>query len=138
LTDGADEGRRRQGAPQQRRRGRGREALFGGPVQAAAGAGEGRRAFFTAAAPPPAGDRPRATPPVAGDNAGESHPPAGKVAVRCASCRHRSVVGPAHLAVLLVPSLWLPRRGYNRLMRCPSCHRPAWCALDWSGFNPLR
>ncbi|HLI24838.1 MAG TPA: hypothetical protein VKU91_07765, partial [Acidimicrobiales bacterium] len=84
----------------------------------------------TATASPP--------PPTAPPAGAPARPPAGKLAVRCAGCHQATVVGPVHLARLLLPSLWLPRRGYNRLMRCPACHRTAWCALDWSGFNPLR
>lgn len=97
----------------------GRRALFGEPVVPAGGGDEGRRAFFSAGAP---GRR----------------PPRGTVRVTCQSCGRGADVGVLRLARLLVPSLWLPRGRYSRLMRCPACRQFTWCAVDWWDLNPLR
>jgi uncharacterized protein with PIN domain len=63
---------------------------------------------------------------------------AGTVVIECRRCDHDTVVGLGQALRGLVPSLWLPVGRYNRFMRCPSCHRVAWCRIDWTGSNPLR
>ena len=58
----------------------------------------------------------------------------GTVVITCSSCRTRSRVTLADLAVrLLSISVWIPRRRHGHWMRCPGCGDHHWCRIDWQG-----
>jgi hypothetical protein len=81
------------------------------------GAASGRRALFSS------------TEPVAGT-------PRGRLAVvHCRTCLAATEVSLPALGLALVPSLWIPTRPWPRLMRCPACHRVAWCRIDWPSLR---
>lgn len=123
----------------------GRRALFSGPYDSGLATGEGAEG----AAPPGAGpDRPRPAAPEArtgrraffSDPLGPSgpvsagdevHPGLTTAVVECRTCLARTPMSLAGLGLSLVPSLWIPTRPWPRLMRCPSCHRVAWCRIEW-------
>lgn len=58
-------------------------------------------------------------------------PAFGAVTLDCSACAETSVVTPAGLLRLAVPSLHLPllRRGHSSWMRCPACGRRTWVRL---------
>jgi hypothetical protein len=124
----------------------GKRALFGPPVTTSpagrdpAAGSTGRRALFSEAtdvSDPPRRLEPseaferarRAYQAAAQAEAADSH--TGQVVVECGSCGARTAMGPLAVAVQLVPSVWIPGRRRSRLMRCPHCHRPAWCRVEW-------
>lgn len=58
----------------------------------------------------------------------------GTVLVACRSCRATSRVALTDLALRLATgSLWWPLRHNSHWMRCPSCERRSWCAINWTG-----
>lgn len=59
---------------------------------------------------------------------------AGTVLVSCRSCRATSRISLADLALRLATgSFWWPLRRSSHWMRCPSCERRSWCAVNWTG-----
>lgn len=53
------------------------------------------------------------------------------LAVECGSCGATSVLTPSQAVRALLPSLHLPLLRRNRsYLRCPACHRWAWCRLS--------
>ena len=98
----------------------GRRALFSDPSGTEGPADEpfegvatGRRAVFSS------------TTPLAG------HRPRGQAVVQCRTCRASTPMSWPAVARALIPSVWVPMRPWPRLMRCPACHRVAWCRIDW-------
>lgn len=98
----------------------GRRALFSDPSgETGIDAGrrdlpEGRRALFTPA----------------GAEQGER---TATAVVHCRTCLASTPMSLPAVTLALIPSLWLPTRPWPRLMRCPACHRVAWCRIDWPG-----
>jgi hypothetical protein len=68
-------------------------------------------------------------------SAGQRRP--GMVVVECSRCQARTPISLLALAWQLVPSVWLPGRRWPRWMRCPTCHRLAWCRVGWRDALPL-
>lgn len=94
----------------------GRRALFSDPSEAPGpevdgGQALGRRALFSSTAP--------------------AEPGRGTAVVHCRTCLAATEMSLPALGISLIPSLWVPARPWPRLMRCPACHRVAWCRIDW-------
>ncbi len=72
---------------------------------------EGKRALFSAGAPPTSAF--------------------GSVGVECSSCRQTSVLSMSQAARAALPSVHLPvlRRRYPSWVRCPVCKRHTWARL---------
>jgi hypothetical protein len=94
----------------------GKESLFTAPVAASADqlasgdASEGRAALFST---------------------GPRRP--GTVVVTCEGCSARSRVSLVDLGLRFATgSAWWPLRRHAHWMRCPSCGRRTWCAIDWT------
>ena len=57
----------------------------------------------------------------------------GTVVIECSSCRARSRVSLADLALRLASgSAWLPIPRHQHWMRCPGCDRRQWCRVGWT------
>jgi hypothetical protein len=61
----------------------------------------------------------------------------GRVLIECQSCGHQTPVTLLALGPQLIPSIWVPLRRYPVLMRCPGCHRLAWCRINWAALLRL-
>ena len=113
----ADDSRpRRAGARSRRLDPQGRRALFEMPVEAArdsirtGDAKEGKDALYSTG--------PRQV---------------GSVVVECDSCRARTRVSLADVALRLASlSVWLPGRRRGHWMRCPACGHRTWCSIAWT------
>jgi hypothetical protein len=83
----------------------------------------GKRALFTAVGP------------AHGANGGHRDGPSpeggrGSLRVTCSSCGAVSRVGLVGFAALHLPvAAWLPRREFDRWMRCPACRTRTWLSV---------
>jgi hypothetical protein len=60
-------------------------------------------------------------------------PPTGLFTVVCSSCGAVSRVGLFDLVLLHLPwGAWLPRRAFDRWMRCPACRCRTWLSVTVS------
>lgn len=62
--------------------------------------------------------------------AAEPLPPRGLFLVACSLCGSMTRVGLVELLRCQLPvAVWLPRRTFDRWMRCPACGRRTWTSL---------
>ena len=88
----------------------------------------GKHALFSAPTPARDGD-----PATSTGAASDPLPPSGLFTVSCSSCGSVSRVGVFDLVLLQLPwGAWLPRRVFDRWMRCPACRRRTWMSVTLS------
>ena len=88
----------------------------------------GKHALFSAPTPARDGDPATSTGTVV-----DPLPPRGLFTVACSSCGAVSRVGLFDLVLLQLPfGAWLPRRVFDRWMRCPACRRRTWLSVTLS------
>jgi hypothetical protein len=94
---------------------------------------EGRRALFETPPAPEAGTVGSGHPREGRDaffSTGPHQP--GTVIVECSACKVRSRISIIDAGVRIARlSLWMPLARHSRRIRCPSCHRRAWCRIGW-------
>jgi hypothetical protein len=88
----------------------------------------GKHALFSAPTPARDGDPATSTGAVA-----DPLPPRGLFTVSCSSCGSVTRVGLFDLVLLQLPwGAWLPRRVFDRWMKCPACRRRTWLSVTLS------
>jgi len=88
----------------------------------------GKHALFSAPTPARDGD-----PATSTDTVVDPLPPRGLFTVACSSCGAVSRVGLFDLVLLQLPwGAWLPRREFDRWMKCPACRRRTWLSVTLS------
>ncbi len=114
----------------------GKRALFWMPVDAdddqmpvdrrAPAHSGGKRALFTPPDPVHAASAGRRTGP-------QFEPGRGNLRVACSSCAAVSRIGFVEFVALQLPiAAWLPRREFDRWMRCPACRSRTWLSVTFA------